>query len=105
MAGPHGAMGSTSDSRARGPQFNTWSVHTLTFLLLLIQEELFPVTGEGMCTKYWFNCLGGLSLPRKSVGRLTDYLDMTVAVYCGSKTSTQQQQILYNGTWYFGQGI
>ena len=32
------------------------------------------------------NCLGGLSLPRKSVVRLTDRLDMTIAVYCGCKT-------------------
>ena len=29
------------------------------------------------------NSLGGLSLPRKSVVRLTDYPYMTIAVYCG----------------------
>ena len=36
--------------------------------------------------------LGGLSLPRKSVVRLTDRPDMTIAVYHGCKTVTQQQQ-------------
>ena len=38
------------------------------------------------------NRLGGLSLPRKSVARLTDHLDMTLDVYRGRKTTTQQQQ-------------
>ena len=37
------------------------------------------------------NRLGGLSLPRKSVVRLTDRLDMTLDVYRGRKTTTQQQ--------------
>ena len=34
------------------------------------------------------NRLGGLSLPRKSVVRLTHHPDMTVDVYCGRKTTT-----------------
>ena len=38
------------------------------------------------------NHLGGLSLPRKSVVRLTDRPDMTLGVYCGRKTTIQQQQ-------------
>ena len=38
------------------------------------------------------NRSGGLSLPRKSVVRLTDRPDMTLDVYCGRKTTTQQQQ-------------
>ena len=38
------------------------------------------------------NCLGGLSLPRKSVVRLTDRPDMTLDVYHGRKTTMQQQQ-------------
>ena len=38
------------------------------------------------------NRLGGLSLPRKSVVRLTDRPDMTVDVYRGRKTTMQQQQ-------------
>ena len=36
------------------------------------------------------NRLGGLSLPRKSVVRLTDCPDMTLDVYRGHKTTTQQ---------------
>ena len=38
------------------------------------------------------NRLGGLSLPRKSVVRLTDRPDMTLDVYRGRKTKIQQQQ-------------
>ena len=39
------------------------------------------------------NRLGGLSLPRKSVVRLTDCPYMTLDVYCGHKTTTHQQQL------------
>ena len=38
------------------------------------------------------NRLGGLSLPRKSVVRLTDRPDMTLYVYRGRKTTMQQQE-------------
>ena len=38
------------------------------------------------------NRLGGLSLPRKSVVRLTDPPDMTLDVYRGRETIIQQQQ-------------
>ena len=38
------------------------------------------------------NRLGGLSLPRISVVRLIDRPDMTLDVYRGRKTTTQQQQ-------------
>ena len=38
------------------------------------------------------NRLGGLSLPRKSVVRLTARPDMTLDVYRGRKTTIQQQQ-------------
>ena len=38
------------------------------------------------------NRLGGRSLPRKSVVRLTDRPDMTLDVYRGRKTTMQQQQ-------------
>ena len=41
------------------------------------------------------NRLGGLSLPRKSVVRLTDRPDMTLGVYHGRKTTIQQQQQQY----------
>ena len=39
------------------------------------------------------NRLGGLSLPRKSVVRLTDRPDMTLDVYRGRKTTMQQMQL------------
>ena len=39
------------------------------------------------------NRLGGLSLPRESVVRLTDRPDMTLDVYRGRKTTNQQQQV------------
>ena len=56
---------------------------------------------RGAFVSYWrmyvhevlVNCLGGLSLPRKSVVRLTDRPDMTVYVNHGRKTTTQQQQL------------
>ena len=38
------------------------------------------------------NRLGGLSLPRKSVVRLTDRPDIILVVYRGRKTTMQQQQ-------------
>ena len=34
------------------------------------------------------NCLGGLSLPRKSVVRVTDHPDMIIDVYRGRETTT-----------------
>ena len=37
------------------------------------------------------NHLGGVSLPRKSVVRLTDHPDMTLDVYRGRKTTIQIQ--------------
>ena len=40
--------------------------------------------------KVLVNRLGGLSLPRKSVVRLTDRPDMTLDVYRGHKTTAQQ---------------
>ena len=54
---------------------------------------------RGAVVSYWrkyvhevlINRLGGLSLPRKSVVRLTDRPDMTLDVYRGRKTTTQQK--------------
>ena len=55
------------------------SGNILSFLLPLFHEGQLSVTGESMCTKYLLvNRLGGLSLPRKSVVRLTDRPDMTL---------------------------
>ena len=78
---------SASDSRARGPGFDTRSGHILLFLLPLMQEGQLSVTGESMCTKYWLT-LGGF-LSRKCVFKLSDRPD----VYRGRKT-TQQQRLL-----------
>ena len=36
------------------------------------------------------NHLGGLSLPRKSVVRLTDHPDVTLALYCGCNNTTRR---------------
>ena len=55
---------------------------------------------RGAVVSYWrnyvhevlVNRLGGLSLPRKTVVRLTDRPDMTLDVYRGRKTTTKQQQ-------------
>ena len=52
---------------------------------------------RGAVVSYWrkyvhevlVNRLGGLSLPRKSVGRLTDRPDMILAVSRGCNTTTQ----------------
>ena len=41
------------------------------------------------------NHLGGLSLPRKSVVRLTDSPNMTLDVYRGRKTTMQQPESAY----------
>ena len=53
------------------------------------------------------NRLGGLRLPRKSVVRLTDRPDMTLNVYCGRKTTNQQQHkqvlVLFRKLAYGGQ--
>ena len=40
------------------------------------------------------NRLGGLSLPRKSVVRLTDRPDMTLDVYRGRKTTIQPTNLM-----------
>ena len=39
--------------------------------------------------------LGGLSLPRKSVVRLTDHPDMTLDVYRGCKTTQQKLEQIF----------
>ena len=57
----------------------------------LYQGQL-SVTGEKYVYEVLVNRLGGLSLPRKSVVRLTDRPDMTLDVYRGRKTTIQQQQ-------------
>ena len=53
LAGPRSSVGTASDSRVRGPGFDTRSGHTLSLLLPLIHEEQLSVTSDSMCTKYW----------------------------------------------------
>ena len=48
------------------------------------------------------NRLGGLSLPRKSVVRLTDRPDMTLDVYRGRKTTIQYNH--QKGSMYYLEG-
>ena len=52
-AGPHSSVCSASDSKARGPGFDTRSGHILSFLFPLIQEGQLSVTGGSICMKYW----------------------------------------------------
>ena len=92
LAGPRSTVGSASDSRAKGPGFGTRSGCILSFLLPLNQEGQLSVTGENV-HGVLVNRLGGLSLPRKNVVRLTDRPDMITATYRGRKTITQQQNL------------
>ena len=57
-------------------------------ILPLIQEGQLSVAGGKYVHEVPVNRLGGLSLPRKSVVRLTDRPDMTLDVYRGRKTTT-----------------
>ena len=86
-AGPRSAIGRAPDTSVEGPGFDIRSGNILSFLLPLFQ---------GYWRKYMHevlvNRLGGLSLPRKSVVRLSDRPDMTLDVQRGRKTKMQQQQ-------------
>ena len=52
LAGPRSAVGRAPDSQVRGPGFDTWSGHILSFLLPLIQEGQLSVTPKSICAKY-----------------------------------------------------
>ena len=80
---PHPA----SDSKARGPGFDTRPATYFRFSFRWFKKD--------RCQLLWkyvhevlVNRLGGLSLPKKSVGRLTDRPDMTIDVYRGRNTTT-----------------
>ena len=64
----------------------------LSFLLPLFQEGQFQLLATKYVHEVLVNRLGGPSLPRKSVVRLTDRPDMTLDVYCGRKTTIQLVQ-------------
>ena len=67
---------------------------------------------RGTVVSYWRKCLhkalvkglGGLSLPRKSVVRLTDRPDMTLDVYRGCKTTTQRNIWVMIGSFLLESG-
>ena len=67
LAGPRSAVGSASDSRDRGPGFDIWSGHILSFLLPLIQEKHPSQLLAKVCARNNRTGLGGISLPWKSV--------------------------------------
>ena len=58
---PHSTTCSVSDSRARGPRFNTQPGHLLLFLLLHIQEGPLSVPGESIGTLHWL-CINTLKV-------------------------------------------
>ena len=90
-AGPGSAVGSVSDSRARSPGLETVQPHTFISPSANLRRAVVSYWGK-YAHKVLVNHLGGLSLPRKSVVRLIDHSDMTLAVYRGCKPTQQQQQ-------------
>ena len=68
----------------------------IAYQVLATHTFVSPADSRGAVVSYWPKCvhevlvnrLGGLSLPRKSVARLTDRPDMTLDVYRGRKTTT-----------------
>ena len=87
LAGPCSAVGRAFDSEVRDPGFDTRSGH------ILVSPS---ADSRRAVVIYWrkyvhevlANRSGGLSLPRKSVIRLSDRPDMTLDVYPGRKTTT-----------------
>ena len=83
-------MQKSEDSRARDSGFDTGSATYHTFVSHAADARRTFVS-------YWqkylhlvrANCLGGLSLLRNSVVRLTDCPDMTIAVYSEHKTTSE----------------
>ena len=79
VAGLRSAVGSASDSRARGPGVDTFVSPS--------------ADSRRTVVSYWRKYVNEVlvSLPRKSVVRLTDYIcpNMALDVYCGHKTTTQ----------------
>ena len=80
---------SASDLRATGTDFDTWTSHTF------VSQS---ADSRKAVVSFWHNCvhlvmvnrLGSLCLPRKRVVRSTAHPNMTVAVYCGRKSTKQQ---------------
>ena len=81
----------------------TWLVSQRSWVRYPVWPPTFDspsADSRGTVVSYWrkyvhevlVNRLGGLSLPRKSVVRLTDRPDMISNVYRGRRTTLQQQQ-------------
>ena len=81
-----------------------WIVVQLAVRHILICERLLSVSVVSYWRKYvhevLVNRLGGLSLSRKSVVRLTDRPDMILDVYRGRKTTMQQQATILSVSVY-----
>ena len=89
--------------RAKHARYYLVALYTILRSCLTLQVTYFRFSfrfSRRAVVSYWrkyvheelVNRLGGLSLPRKSVVRLTDRPDMTLDVYRGRKTTMQQQQ-------------
>ena len=77
-AGPRSAIGRAPDLLVRGPGFDTQSGNILSFFLPLFSRRTVVSYWRKYVHEVLVNRLGGLSLPRKSVVRLTDRPDMTL---------------------------
>ena len=77
VAGPRGAIGSASDSRARGARFDTRSAH----ILADSRRAVVVSKWRKYVSVVMINHSGGLRLPRNSLIRLTDRPDRTKDVY------------------------
>ena len=93
-AGPRSAIGRAPDCKSGVlgsiPSLATYFVSPSTFSRRAVVSYW-----QKYVHKVLVNRLGGLSLPRKSVVRLTDRPDMTLDVYRGRKTTMQQQETLH----------
>ena len=95
-ARPRSAIGGHLTRKSGGPGFDTQSGNIRTF----VSPSAFS---RRAVVSYWrkyvhkvlVNRLGGLSLPRKSVVRLTGRPDMTLDVYRERKTTIQKQSFTY----------
>ena len=81
LAGPCSPICRAPHSLVRGSGFDTWSGNILSILLSLFSRRVVVSYWRKYVHKVLVNRLGGLSLPRKSVVRLTDHPDMTLDVY------------------------
>ena len=91
--GPSSAVDRAYVSKARDHGFDTHAGHILSFLQSADSRREVVSYWQKFAHEVLFNCLRGLSLPRKSVVELTDQPDMSIVVYCRRKTT--QQQIHY----------